>query len=989
MSLKKRNFTWRGLIVACGMCCLAHADGSGNFSSAGPRPSPGSGPTRALGFYKAAPVIPLAEGFKDPPAIARAQCWWQWPGSAVTREEITRELEEFKAKGLGGVTVKDTTEMPRDGQTAHIKDVTFMSEAWLDLFAHSVAECQRLGLICRSRTSSGWNEGGPWIPPDQSSKVLAFAKSVPLSGPANFAGRIPRDVKGRPTSDQLQAGDGGVLGVKSPGGDVVDLTSQVGEEGRLSWKVPEGSWTLLSYYAKPSGARLMSTSKSGAGLHHDHLSREATDLHLRLFSGRMVDRLGKMKGTFFDGFNSDGFEFGEVTWTPGLRGIFRERCGYDAACWLPVLAGFDRGEKGRRFLYDFQTTVSDLIVENFYARTSAWCRERNMAFEAQGEGGPSHALPMDLLKACGAVDIPMGEVWAHGRSYAKIASSAAHAYGKPLVGLEFATQKPWFFAQTPALLKMRADEAFLLGANYFCLACVDYSPPEAGTPGWTHSQPCRVGLRQTWWPLSRPLFDYVARCSFLLQSGVNVADVAVYNSFLSRKTMRWLAPDDDTLSTHSRHFGFDYVNDDLVSQMRVRDGQLTLSSGATYKVLFISPPVLSSAGLERKAKPFTEARVDMPLESLVKINGLLREGATVVWAGGVPAQGPSLKGYPECDTRYAAVAQELWHHPRLVKLDRDYEANLAAILDKGTEPPAWHFTDKAPLRVVYRRTTEADIFFVVNRGVLDNHRTFTDLLAARNQDTGDVYDLYQDGQTAETPILFRVKNRTPELWSPETGEMAAAQAKATPDGMLVQVPLAPQGSVFVVFRRSSEATGTPAVEVPNKDLAKSTIQPVQGPWEVSFPSGWGTPPTLTWASLSALTTSSNTYVRHFDGMAAYKKTLELTRAPEKGEAVILDLGRVATMCEASLNGQPLGIGWKPPYRFDIARELRPGANELEVRVVNTWHNRLVADAKLPPNERMTRLCPGTQYRRYRDRELIPSGLLGPVRIISASPLFVP
>ena len=119
------------------------------------------GPTRALGRFKAAPVVPLEEGFTNPPAIARVQCWWQLPGSAVTRQEVTRELAEFKVRGMGGVTLKDTTEMPRDEPTAQLKDIPFMSHAWLDMFAHIVTECGRLGLICRSRSSSGWNEGGP------------------------------------------------------------------------------------------------------------------------------------------------------------------------------------------------------------------------------------------------------------------------------------------------------------------------------------------------------------------------------------------------------------------------------------------------------------------------------------------------------------------------------------------------------------------------------------------------------------------------------------------------------------------------------------------------------------------------------------------------------------------------------------------------------------------------------------------------------------
>ena len=86
-----------------------------------------SGPTRALGLFKPGRPVALDEGFRDPPPISRVQCWWQCHGSAFTKAEITRQLEEFKAKGFGGVTVKDTLAMPRDQKTAHVKDIPFMS----------------------------------------------------------------------------------------------------------------------------------------------------------------------------------------------------------------------------------------------------------------------------------------------------------------------------------------------------------------------------------------------------------------------------------------------------------------------------------------------------------------------------------------------------------------------------------------------------------------------------------------------------------------------------------------------------------------------------------------------------------------------------------------------------------------------------------------------------------------------------------------------
>ena len=95
------------------------------------------------------------------------------------------------------------------------------------------------------------------------------------------------------------------------------------------------------------------------------------------------------------------------------------------------------------------------------------------------------------------------------------------------------------------------------------------------------------------------------------------------------------------------------------------------------------------------------------------------------------------------------------------------------------------------------------------------------------------------------------------------------------------------------------------------------------------------------------------------------------------------------MAEVSLNGKPLGIVWKTPFRLDITAAAKPGKNQLEIRVCNTWHNRLVGDAKLPAGERKTK----TNITKYEkgDHPLMPSGLFGPVvvRTVEVQPLKFP
>ena len=724
----------------------------------------------------------------------------------------------------------------------------------------------------------------------------------------------------------------------------------------------------------------MSTSASGGGLHADNLSAAAADLHIREFMERMRTRVGGFENTAFDGFNSDGFELGIPTWTPGLRQFFMQRCGYDPVPFFPLLAGYDLGQAGQRFLYDFRTTVGDLIVANHFSHYSAWCREHGVAFEAQCVGGPSHRHTHDFLTACGAVDIPMGETWIHGRAYVKMASSAAHTYGKRLVGLEYGTQKAWFYAPTPALLRMRADESFLLGANYLCLPCVDYTPPEAGYPGWVHSQPGRLGLGQTWWPLSRPLFDYLARCCFLLQSGKPVASVAVYNSFHSRANMLWLSPDDDKLSSLPRQYDFDYVSDDLlVNHMRVEDGRIVLPCGTRYEILYIPPAVVSSGGMGPQPTTFTEPRVDMPLESLLKIRDMVRQGATVVWAGELPTRSPSLKGQPDADMNYEAAIRELQADRRLTRLPEHNWNALVPMLAKSAQPPAWQLSADVPLRFVHRRLPNADIFFITHRGVQENYKDMTDLLWARKMDSGAiVHQLFAETRPVETSVTFRIKGRRPEFWWAESGRIEPAPWQETPEGVSVTVKLEPYASVFVVFR---DAASDERQAKSDKRQAAGNGQTIEGPWELRFPAGWKTPEKVTLSSLKSWTEMEDIEVRHFNGIATYSTTFTVAQDAREGKKAELDLGRVADICEVWLNGQRVGIAWQAPYRVDITDALRSGENRLEVRVTATWHNRLVRDAALPKAERVSRMYPEARYTRFKGRNLIESGLLGPVRLI--------
>jgi hypothetical protein len=59
--------------------------------------------------------------------------------------------------------------------------------------------------------------------------------------------------------------------------------------------------------------------------------------------------------------------------------------------------------------------------------------------------------------------------------------------------------------------------------------------------------------------------------------------------------------------------------------------------------------------------------------------------------------------------------------------------------------------------------------------------------------------------------------------------------------------------------------------------------------------------------------------------------------------------------------------------------LREHDNQIEIAVANLWPNRLVKDAGVPEKERLT----WTTWNPYKPTDpLLPSGLLGPVRVVA-------
>jgi hypothetical protein len=154
-----------------------------------------------------------------------------------------------------------------------------------------------------------------------------------------------------------------------------------------------------------------------------------------------------------------------------------------------------------------------------------------------------------------------------------------------------------------------------------------------------------------------------------------------------------------------------------------------------------------------------------------------------------------------------------------------------------------------------------------------------------------------------------------------------------------------------------------------------------GPWDLTFPPKLGAPEKATFENLISWSDSAVEGIKYFSGTATYTKSFELPKnLLGAGQRLFLDLGEVKNLAEVSINGKPLGILWKEPFCVEITNAAKPGNNQLTVKVTNLWPNRLIGDEKLPESQRIT----WASVSLYKaDSPLLPSGLLGPVKVISA------
>lgn len=965
----------------------------------------------------------LWSGFLDPPARARPGAYWVWTDGTYDLDQITRELEDLKQKGLSGLEIFDIA--ARDDHNIVPDGPAFMSEAAIQGYAHAIREATRLGLEMGFITSSSWNAGGPWVTPETGSKAL-YASETTVTGNGGIQTialpypEVPEPAfQGiedglRPWSDEeVYSEDVAVLAIPKNTGrvitaisDVIDLTDQVQADGALTWNAPAGSWAVLRIVSTNNRERLRLPSPNSDGYMIDHLSAEATEAHFRHIIDGLRQALGSFEESALTYLYLPSYEVRGLTeWTPTFETEFARRRGYQIRPFLPILFGWTitNREVSERFDHDRRLTVSDLLIENHYAKAAEVCHAAGLKVhaEAGGPGPPLHDFPAEALRALSVLDVPRGEFWVRDAPGAddpanviKAVASAAHIYGGQIAEMEsFTGWNHW--ERVPFQLKPYADRVFCEGVNRFVFHTYPHNPPAAGTPGWAYFAGTHVGVSRAWWPMAAPFISYLARTSYLLQEGLFVADVCFFYGHDAPLFVPNKGHDENT-SELDFGYDYDYINTEvLLERVGVEGGRIVLPDGLSYAILVLPD------------------RDDMSLEVLEKIASLVEQGATVV--GRRPTRTPGLydsdhEQYLTYDAELQRIADALWDDGygntsatggssggRVLQ-----DVALNDLLKEHGIPPDFSYESHDPgteLDYIHRRIGEDDVYFIAN---------------TRNQ-------------WERVDATFRVKDVTPELWEPDTAErLPLLIYDDVPAGTRVQLHLAPLGSACIVFKpgraanpvvgleRDGErlfpaqapADGRPSVTFRFNEAAQTELvawspgtyrlhtvagqtlvaegpaseasRTLEGPWHVRFQEGWGAPAAVVFPSLIDWTDHPDAGIRYYSGIAEYRKTLEIPAAWAGGAfALEIDLGEVHGVAEIFLNDQPVGITWKAPFAVDLSAFARPGENELQVRIANVWANRMLGDRVDDAGQQYTSSNIPPDVQRS---EPVPSGLLGPVRL---------
>jgi len=648
----------------------------------------------------------LERDFRHPPDSARPGVYWYFMDGNQDRDEMIADLHAMKDVGIGSVLFLEVNIGVPTGP------VSFMSDPWQENIVHAIKATQRLGMEFILGTGPGWSgSGGSWVRPEDSMQHLVgsstkvkgpiqFDQVLPVAGPHtpnHFAGmneahkaarnRWFRDVAvlAFPTPSEgiatIGTANSDLVNIKTlkdvrpysirrtnilfvmpqadypkldpasviDAGEIIDLTSKMNSDGKLSWKVPAGDWTIMRFVSRSTGQTTRPAPRAGHGFECDKFSADAYRRHWDSYQGRLIEKLGPLtSGKGLTTIHLDSWEMSSQNWSGAFCDEFRKRRGYNPQPYYPAYMGLvvESVEQTERFLWDMRKTSQELVLENHAGTIKKIAHKHGLNYSNE----PYDMNPAGNMDLGSVSDVIGCEFWnANGgpdTQYSCIeAVSIAHTMGKSKVFAEAFTTSGMRYLNYPGNMKNQTDWAFAMGINSIIFHTFQHQPlGDNAIPGMT------MGPYGVQWHRNRPMWqmfgayhEYLARCSHLLRQGQAVADILYLTP--EGAPHIFTAPESALAGSprlkDKKGYNFDAVTPRILKmRAKVKDGKITFLKGTRYSVLVL---------------PNVDTMTPDTLETITK---LVKAGATVI--GNPPRKSPSLVGYPKCDDRLQELVEKLW-----------------------------------------------------------------------------------------------------------------------------------------------------------------------------------------------------------------------------------------------------------------------------------------------------------------------------------------
>ena len=952
------------------------------FNNSGQVPV-GSGFSPVSSEPESSDSMSVRQQFQSPPKKCRPLVRWWWPGNDVTESELRREVDVLEKAGFGGAEIQAFFKglAVKDFSETEMRRIRgYASESFFRHVGAAVEEAREHGMFIDYTFGSGWPFGGGEVITPELASIELRSTHLSIEGPAEFREQLQMPsvtdgdssdrsgvLKGLPDgwAERLKKRSKVVAVVAARGKDAqwdfhqaggprqtvvntgqlergtsVDLTSHLQPDGTLNWEVPPGTWQLFVFCSLPTVQRLNGAAGEGPQLVMDHMSSEAFAAHAGRVGDKAIPYIGKFFGDGLRAVFCDSLEVGaNLFWSDDFLGEFRRRRDYDLLPYLPILKMqshevpygefvdlpvFEIAGTGDQVRHDYCQIVSDLMIERFYRQFDRWAHDHKLLSRTQ-----AHGAPADVLRIYGEADIPETEDLydSGGYDFLKMAASAAHVYGRAIVGSESFVWPTAAYQTTPEKMKLAADELLTAGVNAIVYHGFAYIIPELPPPGWhpftgmngEGNYSSQFNELNPFWPYFAQLNGYITRVQYISQAGTNIAPVALYRYDPAHGAEEQPPTPKLNQAIMDAGYNYDHINTDSLLHSTVHDQMLVTTGGAHYRVLVLPPLEAIDATLAEKLQSFAAA------------------GLVILFVGQIPLHANGLLENAQKTQRVQTAIRGIRNFHN-VYFSVDTKAAVST-LRRAANPNIRFHSEALPF--IQKRIGSLNAFFVRNDSDAMQH------------------------VNAE----FEAEGK-PELWDPWTGKTASiASYRRKGSWVEVGLNLQPLSSALIVFDPNGAAPSGIAA------LAARSLQRTEqigaGGWKLTatglVPSGKTAvirrdlPLLIDWSLDSEL--------RGFSGRGVYTTVFTMSAA-DAGRRLILDLGNVKNVAEIAVNRKPAATLLLRPYQADITDFVQPGENLLEVSVTNALFNSMAL------REARTFRAGPTE----NPSGLMSSGLIGPVQM---------